>query len=103
MSRILQLENFLQQQPNDSFLQHALALEYIKIGDDDKAKNIFIQLLEHNQNYVGSYYHLAKLYERMLDEENAIVTYQKGMEIAKAQNENHAYGELRSALEELTF
>jgi hypothetical protein len=46
---------------------------------------------------------LAKLYERIGDEANAIVTYEKGMQIAKDQNENHAYGELRGAYEELTF
>jgi Tfp pilus assembly protein PilF len=103
MSRILQIENFLLQQPNDDFLQHALALEYIKIDDDANAAQIFLALLQRNPNYVGSYYHLAKLYERIGDEPNAITTYQKGMEIAKAQNENHAYGELRGAYEELTF
>jgi Tfp pilus assembly protein PilF len=103
MSRIEQLESFLQQQPNDEFLQHALALEYIKLNNDTKAEQIFVNLLQHNPNYVGSYYHLAKLYERISNEPKAIETYEIGMQIAKAQNEKHAYGELRGAYEELTF
>jgi Tfp pilus assembly protein PilF len=103
MNRIAKLEEYLQAQPNDSFLLHALALEYIKEGEDVKAATIFTTILTNDANYVGSYYHLAKLYERIGEEANAIATYEKGMQIAKQLNENHAYGELRSAYEELTF
>jgi Tfp pilus assembly protein PilF len=103
MNRIEQIEQFLQSQPNDSFLQHALALEYSKVGNDEKAKALFVNILNHNENYVGSYYHLAKLYERIHDEASAIATYEKGMEVAKKLQDNHSLGELRSAYEELTF
>ena len=34
MERIEKLKEFLRASPADSFLQHALALEYIKTGDD---------------------------------------------------------------------
>ncbi len=103
MNRINQIETLLADQPNDSFLNHALALEFIKIGNDEKAKSLFENLLAINEQYVGSYYHLGKLHERMNDEPNAINTYEKGMQIAKAQKEMHAFGELRSALEALTM
>ena len=89
--------------PADSFLQHALALEYCKLGDDNTAKTYFEQLLLKNPAYVGSYYHLAKLLERQGDEGGAIKTYEKGMEQAKLAGDQHAFGELRSALEELTL
>jgi Tfp pilus assembly protein PilF len=103
MSKIQQIELLLATQPNDNFLQHALGLEYIKLGNDEKAKTIFCNLLKNDESYVGSYYHLAKLYERNNEEASAVTTYEKGMQIALAQNEKHAYGELRSALEELTM
>ena len=38
MDRIEQLKAFLVENPDDSFVQHALALEYIKLGDDAAAK-----------------------------------------------------------------
>lgn len=103
MERIEQLKKFLQESPNDSFLKHALALEYVKLGDDLTARNLFEELLTAEPDYVGSYYHLGKLFERIGDNDKAIEWYEKGMQVAKEKGEQHAYGELRGALEELTF
>jgi Tfp pilus assembly protein PilF len=103
VDRIEKLKEFLQQNPADSFVQHALALEYIKLGDDKTARELFETLLARDSGYVGSYYHLAKLYERNADEASAIKWYEKGMEEAKKAGDNHAFGELRGAYEELTF
>ena len=64
---------------------------------------LFEELLEAEPGYVGSYYHLGKLFERIGDNDKAIEWYQKGMEIAKEKGEQHALGELRGAWEELTF
>ena len=91
------------QNPADSFVQHALALEYIKAGDDAAAQKLFEDILQREPSYVGSYYHLAKLFERNGNNKDAIIWYEKGMDEAKKAGENHAYNELRSAYEELTF
>ena len=103
MDRIEKLKEFLAASPTDNFLQHALALEYIKLGNDAAARSLFEEILTRDPGYVGSYYHLAKLLERTGNIEEAIRVYEKGMEIAKSAGENHAYGELRGAYEELTF
>lgn len=103
MERIEKLETFLKENPNDNFVQHALALEFIKIGNEEKGRGLFENILKNDPGYVGSYYHLAKLYDRIGKTEKAIATYEKGMEEAKKANDMHAFGELRSAYEELTF
>jgi Tfp pilus assembly protein PilF len=103
MSRIKQLEEFLKEQPNDSFLKHALALEYIKLNELASAEKLFKEILHYDENYYGSYYHLAKLYERTNQTALAISTYEKGIAICKNLKENHALGELKSAYEELVF
>lgn len=103
MSRIDQIQELLNESPGDSFLQHALALEYVKQGDDKNAKGIFEALLLADPDYVGSYYHLAKLYERGGLEEEAIKVYERGMEAARRLGEQHAYSELRSAYEYLIY
>jgi Tfp pilus assembly protein PilF len=103
MDRITRLKEFLQATPGDNFLKHALALEYIKIGDDSAAQAIFEEILAQDPAYIGSYYHLAKLLERTGDTNAAITWYEKGMEAAKKAGDKHAFGELRSAYEELTF
>ena len=51
--------------------------------------------------YVGSYYHLGKLLERAGDFEKAIRIYKRGMEEAKRAGDNHSYGELQGALEDI--
>src|ERR1043166_7468279 len=97
MDRIAKLKEFLEASPNDSFLQHALALEYIKTGDDASARQLFETILLREPGYIGSYYHLAKLLERKNENEEAIRWYEKGMEEAKKAGDNHALSELRSA------
>lgn len=103
MERIEKLKGFLKVNPKDSFILHALALEYIKMGDDINARTLFESILIHEPSYVGTYYHLAKLLEREGDPDEAVKIYEKGMEEAKRAGENHAYNELRSAYEELTM
>ena len=103
MERISKLKEYLAANPKDSFLQHALALEYIKLGNDEEARRLFEEILNREPGYIGSYYHLAKLLERKDKTKEAIKVYEKGMEEAKKAGENHAFGELRAAYEELTY
>lgn len=103
MDRIEKLKEFLKQNPADSFLQHALGLEYVKLGDDETARGLFEAILEREPGYVGTYYHLAKLLERNNNTDKAIKVYEKGMEEAKKAGETHNYNELRGAYEELVF
>jgi Tfp pilus assembly protein PilF len=101
MSRIEKIIEMLSIGGKDSFLQHALALEYIKIGKDEEALAQFNELLAREPDYVGSYYHKAKLLEKLGQIDNAITVYEKGMEVAKRLNDKHSYNELMMAKEEL--
>lgn len=101
MSRIEKLLEYMKTADKDSFLQHALALEYIKIDEDEKARNLFNELLLREPTYVGSYYHLGKLLERAGDFDKAIRIYKRGMEEAKRAGDNHSYNELQAALEDI--
>ncbi|MDQ3277882.1 MAG: hypothetical protein M3Q06_06125 [Bacteroidota bacterium] len=103
MERIDKLKAFLEQNPSDSFVQHALALEYVKAGNDSAAKEQWEALLARDEDYVGSYYHLAKLQERQGEKEGAIATYEKGMQVARKSGDNHAYNELQAAYEDLVY
>jgi len=103
MDRIAKLKEFLLLNPNDSFVQHALALEHVKLGDDAEARRLFERVLEREPDYIGSYYHLAKLLERTGEQEQAIAWYEKGMAKAKEKGDQHAYNELQSAYEDLLY
>lgn len=99
--RIEKLKIFLAQNPADSFVQHALALEYMKIGDNDEARRLFESLLAKDENYIGSYYHLAKLLEGMNNKDAAVRVYEKGMMKAKEACDMKTYGELQAAYDDL--
>jgi Tfp pilus assembly protein PilF len=101
MNRIDKLKEFLKDSPEDSFLQHALALEYIKENNDEEAKILFETVLEREPNYIGSYYHLGKLLERNNDHAKAVKVYEVGMKEAKIMKDNHSYNELMGAWEDL--
>lgn len=103
MNRIDKLKEYLEASPTDSFLQHALALEYIKTGEEAVARKLFEDILQRDPNYIGSYYHLAKLLERTGEEKLAIEWYEKGMAAAKAAGDQHSYNELQAAYEDLVY
>jgi len=101
MDRINKLREYLEASPTNNFLQHALALEYIKTGEDTEARKLFESILERDATYVGTYYHLAKLLERNGENELAIQWYEKGMAAAKEAGDRHSYNELQAAYEDL--
>jgi FimV-like protein len=102
MERMEKLKEFLRLDPGDAFSKHALALEYIKIGDEAAARRLFEEILEHDPGYTGSYYHLGRLLERTGETALALRWYERGMEAARAAGETRTYNELRAAYEELT-
>ncbi len=101
MDRIDKLKLFIAQNPLDHFSKHALAMEYVKLGDDPAAKGLLESILAVEPGYIGSYYHLGKLLERMGEDERAKKVYESGIEIARKQGDNHARGELMTALDNL--
>jgi Tfp pilus assembly protein PilF len=101
--RIEKLLAFLTDTPNDCFLNHALALEYVKQEEDSNALGYFEKNLDFDPNYIATYYHLGKLYERMNDPDSAVAIYAKGMERARAAGDMHTYSELQNAHEDLVY
>jgi tetratricopeptide (TPR) repeat protein len=96
ISRLDKLLAFIQNEPEDEFLKYALATEYLRLNDTEKALTYYEDLVNNHPNYTGTYYHLGKLYEALNRKEDAISTYEKGMEITKAKRDNHAFSELQA-------
>lgn len=98
MGRLDQLLRFYEEDPDDPFTRFAIAQEYRNQGDFDEALAFFEELVETDPNYVGTYYHLGKLYERLGRTEAAIETYEAGIEIAREQRDTKSLSELQDAL-----
>lgn len=98
--RIKILEKFIEEDPEDSFSRYALALE---ISDDDpnRATSLLLELITGKPEYLPTYYQTGLL---LLDQnrfEEAKIILEKGIQIARSQNEHKTATELKSLLEEL--
>ena len=60
---------------------------------DNKSAQL-LDLVEKHQDYVGTYYHLGKLYELLQKPNQALEIYEKGIETAKRIKDQHALNEL---------
>lgn len=98
MDRLAALLSFYEEDPEDAFTRFAIASEYLKRGNIPEALSFFEQLVDHSPDYVGTYYHLGKLYEELGRTENAVQTYKAGIEKAVKQRDFHARAELQDAL-----
>ncbi len=103
MSRIKQLKEFLEQEPNDSFLNYALAIEFIGVKEFEKAEKIFTKLLKNDPDYTATYYHLGKIYQEQGNKDKAEEVYEEGIRLTKLKREQHKLAELQTALNNMLY
>lgn len=97
--RIEQIRNMLLKEPEDIFLNYALALELAKNNNSlNMAEQQFKKVLALNKDYIPAYYQLGKLYEEMSDNNLALSTYTIGLQKARDQKNNKAINELGEAI-----
>lgn len=100
--KIKRLASFIQKNPGDSFSKFALALEFLKNDEFNKARILFEDIHRNDPDYVGVYYHLGKLYEMMNEQSKARELYKQGIDIASQQEDRErTTSELVEALAEL--
>jgi tetratricopeptide (TPR) repeat protein len=93
----------LEIQPEDVFLNYALAMELISLNNLKDAIHKLEWIQSFHSEYLPTYYQLAAIYAETEQVDKAINTYQKGMDLAKSQNDTKTYNELKSAYEELIY
>lgn len=100
-NRIKMLKEYLEDDPEDVFSNYALALEYLKISEEERAVEILENILKRDEHYLAAYYQLGKLYEKISRMDDAKKAYQKGFQIANQQKNQRTANELRSAFESM--
>ena len=98
MDRLARLHEFLDEDPDDPFTRFALAQEYLKQDKTETALSYFEDLVADHPDYVGTYYHLGKLYERLGRTDEAIAIYEQGINVAQEQRDQKNMSELQDAL-----
>jgi len=102
-TRLEQVKDLLKAEPDDAFLNHALAMEYLGIGENEQAIQVMEHLLQVHPEHTGTYYHLGYAYLNLSKREEALAIWQKGIERAKELKKQHHLAELQSSYNELLF
>lgn len=100
--RLEEIQNIIKLAPNDPFPRYGLAMEYKNLGDRDSARRSFAALLESHPEYVPQYLMYGQLLVEMGDRAAAKQVLTAGIVQAEKARNQHALGELRSSLDQLT-
>ena len=98
MSRLEQIEKMLQAEPNDAFLNFALAMEYVKLERHEDAVAQFGRASQCDPNYVPAHFQRGRTLAAMGRTEEAIQALQKGITVAQGIGDNHAASEMSELL-----
>lgn len=92
------LIEMLEKEPEDVFLNYALAVEFVGEGKYEEAEKQFLKTTKLNEGYLPCYYQLGQVAEKLNKEKEALEYYNKGVDLAKKQNNNKALNELNEAI-----
>lgn len=101
MNRIDTLRRLLEADPDDPFPRYALGLEHLSRGELEPAGEMLEEVLQRHPDYLPAYYQLGKVYEERGDFERARKTWERGVELAIRQGDEHTREELQGALDTL--
>ena len=100
-SRLDSLLKFLEQEPDDVFTHYAVALEYAGMKDYKKAIKKLEEVINRDPNYVAAYQQLGRLQAQTDHEDDALRTFEKGIQVASLLGDTHAVKEMKESLDDL--
>jgi Tfp pilus assembly protein PilF len=95
------LEELLQSDPDDTFLQYALAMAYISEGNAAAGLEQLDRVLAHDPRYVAAYFQKGQLLVKEGDAAAAREALVQGIEAARQVGDTHAAAEMAGFLETL--
>lgn len=98
LSRRTQLEQLLQADPDDVFLNYALAKQCVSDGEVAEGLERFARTIEISPDYVPAYFQAAQVHAQQGDSAQARETVTAGIEVAKRTGDAHALGEMTEFL-----
>lgn len=97
-NRRAKIEAMLVDDPHDLFLRYSLAMEWQKEGAVEQSRQGLRELMAESPPYVPAFFMLAKSLAEGSDTEGAREALRSGIEVARAQGNHHAAGEMSEFL-----
>ncbi|HMR46889.1 MAG TPA: tetratricopeptide repeat protein [Bacteroidia bacterium] len=99
--RLQQLEAMYADNPQELFVLYALALEHVKLNNEEQSVNYFEKVLSVSRSYLPVFYQYA-LFLQDIDLLKARKLCQEGLLLAENQRKQKTKAELQSLLEQLS-
>ena len=101
MSRREQLQEMLQLEPDDVFLNYALAKAFVAEDRIEEGKRQFRRTLQLDPDHVAGHFQLAQVLASEDDTDEARKVVTRGIDVARKANDSHAVMEMTEFLEML--
>jgi tetratricopeptide (TPR) repeat protein len=101
MVRLDMLLEFVKNRPDDPFPRYGLAMEYKNLRRLEDASRTFTELLSRHPEYTAAYLHAGNTLLELGQREQARAVYETGIAACARKGDQHARGELESALANL--
>ena len=102
MDRIATFRSFIAKSPSDPFPRYGLAMELKGNGQLAEAWAAFEELITQFPDYVPTYLMAGGTLLALARKDEAAEIYRKGIEVARKRGDQHARGELETALSEIS-
>lgn len=99
--RLSQLQQFLEQDPNDPFVKYGIAMEYTGSGKFEEALKWFDRIKTDHPDYLPLYYQYGMTLIQTGDEEEAEEVLRAGIELAKQKEDRKTQNELAELLDDI--
>lgn len=96
-NRLSKMLEMVENHPEDSFLNYAIGLEYLKNGEPQNAFHYLGFVRYNDPEYLAVYYQLGKLHEELGNAQEAIQVYDEGINVAERQKNQKTLEELMEA------
>lgn len=93
-----QIEGMLESDPDDVFLNYALACLQSTSGEVETALDTFDRVIALDANYVAAYFQKGQALARSGNPSSARKALNAGIEVARAVGDSHAEGEMTEFL-----
>ena len=101
VTRREKLEGMLAANPSDQMLRYMLAMEFEKEGNHDRSLSLFTSLMNDSKPYVPAFMMAGQQLTGLRRFAEARHTFQRGIQQAIQQKDDHAAGEMNQFLNEL--
>lgn len=93
----------LAEQPDDTFLLYAIAMEELALHNYTEAENRLMQVIKKDPTHTAAHFRLGQLFAEMQRNEDAINWLEKGHALCLLKNEQKTAREIKALLDELLF